>query len=312
MRALNHEKPLWMPNLYAATQAPPPACVGELPETMSANGSDWFGIQYVFTESIGSSTPEEGVFSEIGEWQDKTPWPDLDRWDFKKGYDAFQRDEDLALFLPWGNGLFERMHGLLGFEQALVDMILEPEQCLRFLSRLADFKIDVFNRANAVYHFDFVTHFDDWGTEKATFFSAELLEQTLLKPTKRIVDAVKASGTKFFFHSCGLIDSFIPYYVDVIGADALEIQRINNIAEIVKKYGDRTTVEYRPDPYFMYDPDTTPEQAKACARALVDELGAHVNPGAGVVLTPIALRDEVYYAFDDEIFRYSLEKYRGL
>jgi hypothetical protein len=312
LRALNHEKPLWMPNLYAATQFPPLACIGELPENSTEDGYDWFGIPYVYTESVGSNTPKEGIMSEIGEWREKTPWPDLKKWDRKKGFETFKRDGNLALGLPWGNGMFERLHGLFGFEQALVDLLVEPAECRAFLERLADFKTEVFHMADEVYDFDFVTYFDDWGTEKGTFFSAKLLEETLLVPTKRVVDAVKANGTKFIFHSCGLVNSFVPYYVDAIGADALEIQRINDVAGIVKKYGDRVTVEYRPDPHFMYDPDTTPEQARLCARDLVDALGAHTNPGAGVVLSPIALRDEVYYAFDDEVFRYSLEKYRAL
>jgi uroporphyrinogen-III decarboxylase len=136
------------------------------------------------------------------------------------------------------------------------------------------------------------------------------MEQVLLAPTKRIIKAFQAGGSKAYFHNCGLIDNFIPYLVDEIGSDALQIQTINDTKGILQKYGDRVTVEYRLDPTIMYDPDTTPDQARSLVREVIDKFGAHTNPGAGVVIAPQALKEEVYYAVDDEIYTYSLQKYK--
>jgi hypothetical protein len=73
------------------------------------------------------------------------------------------------------------------------------------------------------------------------------------------------------------------------------------------------TVEYqRPDPYLMFDPDTTLDQVRALAREVVDTYGAHVNPGSGCICTISAPTAEVYNAFDDELYGYSLDRYRGL
>ena len=62
----------------------------------------------------------------------------------------------------------------------------------------------------------------------------------------------------------------------------------------------------------MYDPDTTPDLVRAYARKLIDTYGAHVNPGPGIIIDSYALKEDVYHAFNDEIFYYSLKKYGGI
>jgi len=163
---------------------------------------------------------------------------------------------------------------------------------------------------NEVYHYDVMMYHDDWGTAKAPFFSVDLFKETLLPPTIRIFKAVREAGAIPFHHCCGLIDAFVPFMAGEIGVDAIEIQAINDVRHIVQTYGDRLTVEYtRPDPYFFYDPDTTAEMVQAKARDIVDVYGAQANPGAGVLIAIIARDEELYYAFHDELYRYSLEKY---
>jgi hypothetical protein len=62
----------------------------------------------------------------------------------------------------------------------------------------------------------------------------------------------------------------------------------------------------------MFDPETTPDDARAYAREIVDVYGAHVNPGAGVWVVDSAHSADVYYAFVDELHEYSLEQYKNI
>ena len=72
-------------------------------------------------------------------------------------------------------------------------------------------------------------------------------------------------------------------------------------------------MEYRrPDPYLLFNPETTVGQVRDLARWVVDSYGAHTNPGAGAVCTINAPTAEIYNAFDEEMYLYSLDKYRGL
>jgi hypothetical protein len=314
LRALRHEKPLWMPNFGNSCQMGPAGRnMDQAGSAPSADYTDWFGVFRKYSAAQDSCTPHGNILESVDEWKEKITFPDLDAIDLTEGTEGFVRDENLAFVTRLNGGIFQRLHAVLGFENALVDLITKPEETREFLEALADFEIDVFRRVNRVFHYDFMLYHDDWGTARAPFFSIDLFKETLLPPTIRIFKAVRDEGVIPMSHNCGLVNDFVPYLVDEIGADAMEIQPINDIKGIVQKYGGRCTVEYtRPDPYFFYDPATTTAQFKEKAREIVDVYGAHVNPGAGVMLTFIAPSEEIYNVVEEEVYRYSLEKYRGL
>lgn len=308
MRALNHEKPLWMPNLYGSSQMGYLPCNGDMPYNMFGVTNDWFGCSYIFSESYGTATPKPDMFECITEWKEKVKWPDLDAIDWSKPAD-YIADPQLAQYTTYGNGIFERLHIFEGFENALCDILEEEEVCAEFFSVMADYKIKIFDKMQEQFHFDYVVYNDDWGTAKGAFFSADTFEATLLEPTKRIVNAIHEAGCKVVFHNCGKVDSFIPYLVEEIHVDALEIQTINDIKGILKRYGNKVTVEYQPDPYILYDKDVDLGFLRNYAREIVDNYGAHVNDGAGVVITYSSLYPEVYRVFDEEIYEYSSKVY---
>jgi hypothetical protein len=308
--AIEHKKPKWMPVFNSSANITPPDGFGDMPADMFADSIDWFGTTYKMSEAQGSNTPVPGMFSEIGEWRSKINWPDFDAWDWKKGYEGYRPDPSLATVAWFGNGLFERMHIFEGFENALVDLISDPDECRAYFERMADYRIEAFKHLNDIYHFDFIVYNDDWGTVNGPFFSVDLFEQTLLEPTKRLVKGMQAEGSKVNFHNCGKVEAFMPYLVEEIGADALQIQsNINDIKALMQKYGDRVSFDYYLDNYRMFDTDTTPEDARAYARELVEEFGAQSNPGSGVMIIGSAHSAEVYAAFEEEIYQYSLAKY---
>lgn len=312
LRALNHEKPAYMPNLMDCVRMIPPFGYGDMPSDVTRDGADWFGTKYKYSAAQGTSTPIAGMFREIGEWRERVRWPDYDAWDFKKGAEDFKKDENLATAAWFTNGIFERLHIFEGFEQALMDLLLEPEECRAFFMRMAEHKTEMFYRLHEIYALDYIIYNDDWGTQRGPFFSEDIVRELLLEPTAAFVKAVRDTGTKVIFHNCGLVDRFIPFFVEDIHADGLEIQHINDIKKILREYGDRVTSEYQMDLRKLYDPAVTPKQARALARDIVDTYGARTNPGAGVMLLGSALKKEVWYAFEGEIYDYSLKQYKGL
>ena len=229
-----------------------------------------------------------------------------------EGFSSFVRDPDLALGVRLGNGHFERLHMFEGFEQALCDLLVEPEECRDFFLRMTEYKIDLLKHMNEVYHYDFMCNNDDWSTAKSQFFSNEVFEETLLEANIALAEAVHAAGCRYMMHCCGKMENFVPYMVERMHADLLEIQNINDIRWILDTYGDKVTPVIVPDPYIMYDPDTTAEQARAYAREIVDKYGAHTCRGSGAVVRLIGAYPESYYAFEDEIYNYSREIYAGL
>ena len=309
MLALNHEKPLWMPNFYADSQCFISRVSRDMAPTKSSDGHDWFGTFYKYSAAQCSNTPQPGVLNEITEWREKVKWPDLDALDWSLEAENFVRDESKALFMRMSNGLFERLHAFEGFEQALIDMINAPDECRAFFERLADYKISIFNYIRDYIELDYIVAADDYGTARAPFFSTELYRKTLLGPTSRFVKAVRARGTKFVAHCCGKIDSFIPIMVRELKVDGLEIQTINDIDSICREYGDSVTVEYRPDPQTVHDSKTTEPQLREHVRDIIDRYGAQSVPGSGVVFNVQSRFKDFYYVMEDELYNYSLVKY---
>lgn len=312
MRAFHHEKPLWMPHQYRSTQFALCPANQDMPRSMSSATDDWFGVQYEFSESFGTPTPISGMLEDISEWKEKIKWPDMDAYDWNKGLETFVRKPELALATPYGNGLFERMHMFLGFENALVNLLTEPAACKEFFMTMADYKIEIFHRMYERYPFDYVIYNDDWGTAKDAFFSVDTMKELLYEPTKKIIDAIHDKGVKVQFHNCGKIDRFIPYIVEGLEVDALEIQTINDISGILDKYGDRVLVEVKADPYIMNDMDKTDEEIRTYAREFVDTYGAHKHKGSGAVFSTTCNDPRIFKVFEEEVYYYSKAMYEKM
>ena len=310
--AFDHKKPKWMPDIYGDTYFMRFPVCHDGPANMKGDSEDWFGVQFKYSELQGSPTPRVGVFDEIYEWKEKVKWPDMDAMDWSTGLEGFEIDPRKAFAVRNGNGLFERFHMFEPFENAITDLITEPELCHELFMAEADYKTAIYDHMHALYDFDYVMYNDDWGTSHGPFFSTDLYEQTLLEPTLKYLNHVKESCPRLAFHNCGKIESFIPYLVEEIGADVLEIQPLNDIEGIMRKYGDRVSIVIQPDPYVMFDPDTTEAEAAAHARALVDRYGAQNFDGAGAIIAAHGGFENTYRAFVKELYDYSSKVYSRL
>lgn len=313
MRAFAHEKPKYVPCLYQATQFVIPSVYAQGAQDRTKDCVDWFGTHYKY-EAVqqGVTAVAPYVMGEVTEWREKVKWPDIKSMDWSR-ISNYQRDRNLACACRcFGHGTFEQLHFFEGFEQCLVDMLLEPEECRAFFERLTEFKIEMFRLQNEVYHYDYACHNDDWSNAKSQFFSFETFEKTLLEPAIALAEAVRGSGCRYMFHTCGKMEAWLPYIVNDIKADLIEIQNINDTDYILEAYGDKLTVEYHPDVHIMYNPAITAEQAREYARSLVDRFGAHRHKGPGFAVRLIGNIPETYYAFEDELYNYSLKMYADL
>ena len=312
LRALRHEKPLWMPNFMAYFQDTSYIGRGE-PLQDGEQFVDMWGVTQQFSSAQASATAISTAFDEVTEWREKLVWPNISEMNLPEKFAGFKRKENRLVTGHIPTACFEQLHKLEGFEQALVDMILETQTCRELFEAQVDFQLEYFKEMHKIFNYEYVIYHDDWGTARGPFFSMELFKEAVLPPSIRLVKEVQKMGVPVMFHCCGLIDAFIPYLVEDIGADGLQIQKINDIKGILQKYGDIVTVEYsEPDPFIMYDKESTSEDIKNLARYVVDNFGAHVNPGAGVVVSISAPTEEIYNCFEDEMYEYSLEKYSKL
>jgi hypothetical protein len=142
--------------------------------------------------------------------------------------------------------LWERMHGLHGFENSLVDLLTDRESMERLADHIVDVNIKyVYNAARRFSgKIDACRMTDDWGTQQAAFISFDLWMEFFYPRYKRLFDAMHDAGMDVWVHSCGKINEIIEGYIRA-GVDVVNVQqpRALGIPEIGKRYGGRIGFE---------------------------------------------------------------------
>ena len=263
-------------------------------------GVDGFGVKWIFDKAVGAPVPAPGkpMLEDILDWKEVVRFPDLDAIDWAKmaEEDAKPRPDPLAAFTGGvdrgeklrmcliTNGLFERMHDLMGFEGALMALLEEPEACEELLTAITDYRIAHIRKIAAHYQVDVINMQDDYGGGDRMLMSPELWREMFKPQLKRIVDTVHELGMLYQHHSCGYIEPIIGDLVE-LGVDAIDpLQPCNDLAAIKERYGDKLTLCGGFNTGGLLDlPETTPEQIGEEYRRVVDTLA----PGGGYVVFPI-------------------------
>ena len=288
LRAARRDKPLWVPNLLTDVQnfekfdlgTHKPGKFQGGPNHRLASKEDYpyldaFGNSWTWVASAGGAmlTPGTKILDDITEWEKVIKWPLFDEWTYIEDAEKFmaqQYDPEKALHVNIYQGLTEMLVAFLGgYGAGLLAMAEEPEAVAEFFDFFADDMIKFYDYMKKLYPIDIVTYHDDWGTQRATFFSPKMLEELIYEPTKKIVDHVKADGVLFQLHTCGKVDSFVPYMCQ-LGIDCIQIQGTAvDIPKVKELYGEKIGITM---PFEGYVPGTsyTEEQVAKIVRESVD------------------------------------------
>lgn len=140
------------------------------------------------------------------------------------------------------NGLFERLHVLMGFEEALCALLIDTDEVERFFDAMTAYKIKLIEKLHIYYNPDVITFHDDWGTQRDLFFAPELWRRLIKPRMKKIVDFTHSCGIGFIQHSCGKLDSIIEDICE-IGVDTLQCMDINDIRAALDKREGKMTIQ---------------------------------------------------------------------
>ena len=208
-------------------------------------GKDWFGCEWVKDTSARQMIPDprvEFLLEDIADWREVVRFPDLDAYDFVNAYNnsgvgKVDRTQKI-IYYPVVAGPFERLHILMGFENAMIAMVTDPEECEAFFTAFMDWKCKLLEKVKEYFNPDVIMFHDDIGTQNNMFFSPELWRKMLKPHLKRATDKVHELGMFMEYHSCGKLEQVVPDLVE-IGVDAWQGQEINDIAALKKLTGDK-------------------------------------------------------------------------
>jgi uroporphyrinogen decarboxylase len=200
-----------------------------------------------------------------------------------------REETDYAVVLSLPVGFVHLSQYLRGYEQWLMDIVLEPA----FLDALMDRTLDWW-LALAAAVLDEVGSFVDvvaFGDDVA-FHDRPMVDlaryRKLFKPRHRkMIDLLKAkSGAKVLYHCCGAVRSLVPEFID-IGVDALNPVQVSSAgmddtAALKAEFGDRICFWGGIDTQRVL-PMGSPDDVRAEVQQRIRDLA----PGGGFVLTSV-------------------------
>lgn len=323
--AYRHGQPEYIPCFFT-DMVMSQACPGlERPLSTEPGAKDAFGIGWTYEPSLNAAipTPNEYLFEEISEWREKLKIPDLEKIDWKK--QALEDRYSTIMGMPPGEdpeqfmagkakicmsiqGMFERLHACMGFENALFSIADDPDECYAFFGAIADYKIAFLKKVKQYYDFDIIEMHDDYGSQNSLFMSLDTWRKLLKPHLKRIVDACHELGFIYQHHSCGHIEPLIEEFIE-LGMDAVDTWQAAsnpNLKELKQKYQDKLCFCGGFDNTFVLDRlDATPEEIQAEYRRVIDNLA----PGGSFVIFPITATFNFIPAFLQEHFQYGMGFY---
>jgi uroporphyrinogen decarboxylase len=175
--------------------------------------------------------------------------------------------------------LFERAWSLMGMEELMSCMLLDPSSASALLDRITDFQMEVLEGI-LPHDFDGVYFGDDWGTQRGLLMGPELWRRFIKPRLARMFERVKRGGKYVLLHSCGNIGEVLPDLVD-IGCDAYNTVQpeLYDLAGIKKEYGKHLAF-WGGISTQGFLPFATPRQVKEKCAEAIGILGA----GGGYIL----------------------------
>lgn len=307
-RCVRGEKPYWMPAYGTESQVIWPDAIWEHPVPDNEDGYDWWGVYWEYVPSAGGAITKPGtrVISDFAKWKEAVEWPDLSIMDFETDGKKLSASllPDMPHIYESTEGLFERLHEMMPFDETLLSFYEEPELLEEFFQKMADYKIDTCQKIFDYYgRVDGVLYHDDWGSEKGGFFSNKMFREQLMPATGRFLSYLKAQGKFIELHSCGNNTQYVPEMIEM-GIDMWAPQERCNDAETLHRlYGKDITFAFS----IKIDPTDTEETVRRKVDDFVDKFGENGRVMARIFTTP-----ELKAIALDELYNYSLEYYNKL
>lgn len=314
-RAVYEKKPIWLPSIaefqyFCPSVIPDVIARGSVMEaeefpSEQYGGMDMFGIPWEFEPEVGGSMVKQGfkLFDDANDWKEKLVLPDINSWDWDASAclnEKYLHNGRAHLVRFFSGCWFERLISFMGFEDAAVAIIDEEQQdaVKELFETVTDIHCRIVDKCCEVYDIDGFNVHDDWGSQRAPFFSVDTAREMIVPYMKKLTDHIHSKGKIADLHSCGYIGNQIENFVKA-GWDSWAPQPMNPIEEFYEQYGDKIVIELVP-PVFDKN-STSEEEQRKMAREFIDK---HSDTNKSFKLGYYGT-DNFTEAYLEELYRYS-------
>ena len=282
---------------------------------------DRFGTTILWPENQVAAMPhvtnDNKVISDITEWKDQLVMPDLEAncsdpalWEpFIKQAEEIRAKGDLVMaFMP--TGVFERLHFLMGFEDMLMNFLLEPEDMMDLCNAIGEYRYQYMKLIVDNIKPDVMLSHDDWGSKHSLFVSPDTWREFIKPQYVKTYGYMKERGIIIMHHADSFMEPIVEDMVE-LGIDIWQgVMTTNNIPELIQKYGGQITFMGGIDSAKVDHPGWTREEIKKEVRKACETCGTKFfipNTSQGMAVSTF---EGVYEAVSEEIDNMSKEMFK--
>lgn len=244
MAVMDHKTPEWVP-VYSKPVRWNIGFLDAIEKGPAGGGLDGFGVLWNWDDTGPCPSTAEFLVTDITKWKETVRFPDLDTIDW-----AAKAEKELAgvdrtvqcVEYCMGNGPFERLLALMGYEELVYALVDEPEACMEFFEAHTDYRIKYLEKVAAYYKPDFVSCFDDVAFEGGLFLTKAQYKEFIKPQHKRFNDRAYELGIKPIQHCCGKAEVLIEDFIEEGAVAWTSVQPTNDIASLLQKYGDKIAI----------------------------------------------------------------------
>ena len=214
LRAQNNDKPDRLVNDYEAFAVclDPIYVLDRISPIPGESIRDTFGTTVVQPEGHAGLMPiindELKVIKDVTRWKDQLKVPDYNSYDLdwteiNDFFKTVDKNEQLTSVIVTC-GLFEKLHFLMGVEDTLVNLLVEPEAMHDLLDVLLENRIEHIKQIIDNCSPEMVIYHDDWGTKRSLYMAPDLWREFFKDRSRKIYDFISSRDVCFIHHS----DSF--------------------------------------------------------------------------------------------------------
>ena len=288
LKFVNNDNPDWIGSPYDCFNiAPGPA---QLPYFMDATAAahgrtaiggidvpDAWGVIWDWPNDQPGATPntmgDKKVVKDITRWREFFDFVPLDNLDWTATHEfAKSADrENKLVMIQSPRGMFEFSHALMGFEDALENFLLEPDDMYELLSAYTDWKIKAAGLSIDNCQPDIIVNFDDWGSKTQLFLPPRVWREILKPLYERFFGYIKSRGVITMNHCDSYAEDVCADMVE-IGLDVWQgITPQNDIPAVVEKTEGKLFLFGGIDMPSIDYPGVTEEIVRAHIRETIDK-----------------------------------------
>lgn len=174
---------------------------------------------------------------DVTEWKKHIKSPDLTQeldWSAANAQaDAIHKENKVTMSLM-ATGLFEQAHYLMGFEDTLMNLLMEPEAMEELLDYITEYKLNYARILVENLHPDVVLFHDDWGSKTSMFMSPDIWREFFKPRYQKIYGYFKSQGVIVMHHADSHCQPIVKDMIE-IGMDIWQgVLPQNDIVQIQK------------------------------------------------------------------------------